>query len=246
MSVLQNTAPAALSQHQPQRPGLRVGEPEAGLREHATPVRARRRQRLALDHAPAESVYIVRSGLLSIEAATPGKHRQLLELFYPGDIIRRALVPDLPGLTLTALNVTEVWRLPARSYDALLASSPEQTSQAHRRLADQHARAMMHASIIGALSGDERFASFLVELGLRLGSPGATGISLEVPLSRTDIADYLALNPDTLSRITSRFKARGLLQHARNGHTVLPAWEALLCASPLAATLKALHTPHAS
>src|SRR5262249_25403657 len=77
MTVLQNTAPAAVSQHQPQRPGLRVGEPEAALREHATPVRARRRQRLALDQAPSESVYIVRSGLLGIEAATPGKHRQL-------------------------------------------------------------------------------------------------------------------------------------------------------------------------
>lgn len=243
MTTLPNAAPAAVSQHQPQRPGSRAGEPEAALREHATPVRARRRQRLALDHAPSESVYIVRSGLLGIEAATPGKHRQLLELFYPGDIIRRALVPDLPGLTLTALNVTEVWRLPARSYDSLLAASPEQTTQAHRRLADQHARAMMHASIIGALSGDERFASFLVELGLRLGNPGPTGISFDVPLSRTDIADYLALNPDTLSRITSRFKSRGLLQHARNGHTVLPAWEALLGASPLATTLQTLHAP---
>jgi len=215
------------------------------LREHATPVRARRRQRLALDPAPAESVYIVRTGLLGIEASAPGKHRQLLELFYPGDIIRRTLMPDLPGLTLTALNVTEVWRLPARSFDALVAASPEQTAQAQRHLAEQHARATLHASIIGALTGDERFASLLVELGLRIGTAGPSGISFDVPLSRTDIADYLALNPDTLSRITSRFKARGLLQHARNGHTVLPAWEALLGATPVATTLQALHTARA-
>jgi len=222
-----------------------MAESEVVLREHATPVRARRRQRLALDQAPAESVYIVRSGLLAIEASAPAKPRQILELFYPGDIIRRSIVPDLPGLTLTALNITEVWRLPARSFDTLVAANAEQTAQSQRRLAEQHARATLHGSIIGALTGDERFASLLVELGLRLGSNGPGGVSFDVPLSRTDIADYLALNPDTLSRITSRFKARGLLQHARNGHTVLPAWEALLGATPVATTLQALHTPRA-
>lgn len=245
MTIVDNTLRAPVSQHQTyQRSAGRIGESEVAFREHATPVRARRRQRLALDQAPAESVYIVRTGMLGIEALAPGKHRQLLELFYPGDIIRRSLVPDLPGLTLTALSVTEVWRLPARSFDTLVAANAEQSAQMQRRLAEQHARATLHGSIIGALSGDERFASLLVELGLRLGSNNSGSVAFDVPLSRTDIADYLALNPDTLSRITSRFKARGLLQHARNGHTVLPAWDALCAATPVAATLQTLHAQH--
>jgi CRP/FNR family transcriptional regulator len=86
----------------------------------------------------------------------------------------------------------------------------------------------------------------LIEIGLRLGSSAPTGMALDVPLSRTDIADYLALNPDTLSRITSRFRARGLLLSARSGHAVLPAWEALCAATPVAAALLALHTPRAA
>lgn len=241
---IDNAATIAVSQHPSlQRAATEAGQAgDAALREHATPVRARRRQRLAFEPAP-EVVYVVRAGLLAIEAAAPGKHRQLLELFYPGDIVRRSLVPDLPGVVLSALNVAEVWRLPARGFEALLAASPEQAAQAQRRLAEQHARATLHASIIGALSGEERFASLLLELGLRLGAPGPAGITFDAPLSRTDIADYLALNPDTLSRITSRFKTRGLLQHARSGHTVLPAWDALCASTPVAAPLQALHTP---
>jgi len=218
---------------------------ETALREHATPVRARRRQRLALEAGPVECVYVVRSGLLGIEASPPGKHRQLLTLFYPGDIIRRSLMPDLPSLTLTALNVAEVWRFPARSFDVLLATSPEHAAQARARLAEQHARALLHTSIVGALNGDERFASLLVELGLRLGKDGPQGRAFELPLSRTDIADYLALNPDTLSRIATRLKARGLLQNARTGHTILPAWDALCSATPLGSALQSLHTPRA-
>jgi CRP/FNR family transcriptional regulator, anaerobic regulatory protein len=243
-TLVQNLAPAAVSTAQhPQPTPAKTNACDVTLRQHATPVRARRRQRLALEHAPSEAVYIVRSGLLAVETAAPGKHRQLLALFYPGDIVRRALLPDLPGLTLSAMNVAEVWRLPPRGFEAMLIASAEHNTQAQLRLAEQHARATLHGSIVGALSGEERYASLLIELGLRLGQAGPAGVSLESPLTRTDIADYLALNADTLSRITSRFKARGLLLHARSGHTVLPNWAALCAMSPVADTLLALHTP---
>ncbi|MBI1650174.1 Crp/Fnr family transcriptional regulator [Hyphomicrobium sulfonivorans] len=224
-------------------PVARLTGTDAALREHATPVRVRRRQRLALDQPTPDTVYIVRSGLLGIEAAIAGKPRQLLELFYPGDIIRRSNMPPLPHATLTALNVSEVWRLPARGFEALLTANADQNASMQRRLGEQHARASLHASIIGALSGDERFASLLIELGLRIGLRGAAGIGIDNPLSRTDIADYLALNPDTLSRITSRFRARGLLIHLGSGQILLPNWEELCAASPIATTLQALHTP---
>ena len=241
-TLVENAQPAAVSTA-PQPTPTSTGACDVTLRQHATPVRARRRQRLALDHAPAEAVYIVRSGLLVIEAAAPGKHRQLLALFYPGDIVRRALVPELPGVSLSAMNVAEVWRMPLRNYEAMLVAHAEHSTQAQRRLAEQNARATLHGSIVGALSGDERFASLLIELGLRLGRTGAAGVAFDSPLSRIDAADDLALNADTLSRITSRFKTRGLLQHARSGHTVLPDWNGLCALSSIADTLLALHTP---
>ncbi len=180
-TLVQNAQPAAVSTAPHPQPTLAsTGACDVTLRQHATPVRARRRQRLALDHAPAEAVYIVRSGLLVIEAAAPGKHRQLLALFYPGDIVRRALVPELPGVSLSAMNVAEVWRMPLRNYEAMLVAHAEHNTQAQRRLAEQNARATLHGSIIGALSGDERFASLLIELGLRLGRTGAAGVAFEL------------------------------------------------------------------
>jgi CRP/FNR family transcriptional regulator len=246
-TLVDNAPPAAVSTSPHPHPlPPTVGACDAAVRQHATLVRARRRQRLALDQAPAESVYIVRSGVLGIEAAPPGKHRQLLALFYPGDIVRRSLVPELPGVTLSAMNVAEVWRLPPRGFDTLLAASAETNTHAQWQLANQHARATLHGSMVGGLCGDERFASLLIELGLRLGTTAATGVTIESPLSRSDIADYLALNPDTLSRISSRFKARGLLLPARSGRIVLPDWKGLCAASPVAATLLALHAPRAA
>lgn len=59
-------------------------------------------------------------------------------------------------------------------------------------------------------------------------------------MSRNDIADYLALNADTLSRIMSRLKARGLIAQTGRSRIVVPNWKSLCEESPVAGTLTAL------
>jgi CRP-like cAMP-binding protein len=218
-----------------------LSEPDraSGLRSHATPVRARRRQRLALANGSAEAVYVVRTGLLGLEAAPPDKHRHVLTLLYPGDIVRNASVPRLASVTLGALSPSETWRLQEAAFAQLLAADAALAAHVQRQLAEQHARATLHATIVGTLSGEQRFASLLLELGLRFGEASPGGVTFEMPLSRADVADYLALNADTLSRITSRLRTRGLLVQAQRGRIVLPDWEGLCALSPVAGALGA-------
>jgi CRP/FNR family transcriptional regulator, anaerobic regulatory protein len=204
-------------------------------------VRARRYQQLALATSNAETVYIVRSGLLVLQATAPGKHRQILTLHYPGDVFRSGFAPPLPGLALSAGLTSEVWRLPASKFETLLGSESTLAMHLSGQLAAQHARAILHVATIGALNGDERVASFLIELGLRIGMRSAAGLSFELPLSRTDIADYLALNADTLSRIMSRLKSKGVMAQTGRCRTVVPDWDALCALSPLADAIAALH-----
>ena len=113
MSTLASDAASVSSHTIAQRPpptATPPGEVDAlnALREHATLVRARRRQRLALNAGQGDVVYIVRAGLLGFETAPPGKHRQLLTLLYPGDIVRNSFLPELPAVTLSALTLAEV------------------------------------------------------------------------------------------------------------------------------------------
>jgi CRP-like cAMP-binding protein len=220
------------------------------LRSHATPVRARRRQRLALANGASEAVYVVRSGVLGLEATPPDKHRHELALLYPGDIVRNASVPRLASVTLGALTPSETWRLPEAAFAQLLAGDATLAAHVQRQLAEQHARATLHATIVGTLNGEQRVASLLLELGLRFGEASPGGVTFEMPLSRADVADYLALNADTLSRITSRLRARGLLSQAQRSRIVLPDWEGLCTLSPVAGALGAQRPkaaqPHAS
>jgi CRP/FNR family transcriptional regulator len=193
----------------------------------------------------SETVYIVRAGLLILQTLPQGQRRQMLTLLYPHDIFAPAFAPPLAGSVLSAIAASEFWHLPAHTFEALLAEDLELTQYVCCRLADQYARAVLHTAIVGGLNGEERVVSFLIELALRLGSAGASGVSFTVSLSRTEIADYLALNADTLSRIMSRLKGRGLV--ARNGRdrVLVADWDGLCALSPFAGALAAVHGTNA-
>jgi CRP/FNR family transcriptional regulator len=221
------------------------GDALGALRARATPIRARRHQQLSVGGNSTENIYVVRSGLLVVQASPPDRHRQLLALLYPGDIFRAAFAPPLPATTLVAASAADLWRLPAVTFDELLSTDPDLGRGLSRQLTDQQARCLMHTAIVGGMSGEERAASFLIELTLRLGTKCATGIAFDIPLSRAEIAEYLALNPDTLSRIMSRLKGRGLLVQTGRSRAVVQDWPGLCAQSPMAEALIKLHSKSA-
>jgi len=210
------------------------------LEQRATKVRTRRHQQLAATGAP-EVVYVVTAGLLVLQTLVPGQRRRLLTLLYPQDIFLPAVAPSLPGAVLSSACACEVLRMPAPAFETLLADHPSLTRHICRRLADQHARAVLHTAIVGGLTGEERVASLLIELALHLGTQRAAGVAFETPLSRTEMADYLALNADTLSRIMSRLKASRLVRRTGLQAALVTDLDGLCALSPLAGALLAAH-----
>lgn len=206
-------------------------------------VRARRLQSLPIGRGEAETVYIVRSGVLHIAARVPGGRREVLCLLYPGDVFRTAFAPPLSDVALIAASAAEVGRLRWSSAESLSQSDIEVARYLSRAEASLHARQMLHAAAIGGLNGEARAASFLIELALRTGSRSASGIAVDIALTRSDIADYLALNADTLSRIMTRLRTKGILTQSGRRHAVITDWTALCELSPIADTQQKMEAP---
>lgn len=215
-------------------------DPLALLRPRATIVRARRDQQFSLTADQDEVVTIVRSGLLALRTALPGNRRQVLTLLFPRDIFRPSFVPPLPDVSLFAAAASEIWHIPSSTFMALANGDSGLGRALHRQIAEQQSRANLHIAALGNLNGEERVASFLIELTLRFGSVSSDGISFQIPLTRIDIADYLALNADTLSRIMSRLKTRGVVLQKGRGRALVPNGKALRDLSPLADALVSL------
>lgn len=210
----------------------------------AVPIKTRRRQKLAFECEPDETLYVVRKGLFLARVALPNARHQVLSLFYPGDIAFAHTMPPLaePALT-TVSELGEVWRLRGRIAKDRADESPTLARAISSRLAEQAARLALHNAVIANLTGSERVAALFTELALRIGAATPGGILFEMPLSRTDIAEHLALNADTVSRIVSSMKTKGFVSAMGRNHLLCGDIDALAAECPLAEALKRMHGP---
>mgnify|MGYP001158023305 CR=1 FL=1 len=222
-----------------------MDEPKTGIPHEilaaGVAIGLRPRQRLAFSRED-DLVYVVTAGVLEVDAAPRPNSRQIVDLYYRGDLVRSRYASNLPGMNLIAASRAEVLRLSGRKLDALMATHAEVAHWVDNNLARQVPRRQLHLATVGSLSGEERVASFLVELALRIGESGyENSRTFDMPLSRTDMAHYLALNADTLSRIMSRLRHSGVLGTATRGRAFTPSLQALTALTPLADTIMSLH-----
>lgn len=213
--------------------------PLTRLRSLSQVQRLRRRQRLSL-FAP-DTVYVVRSGLVAIEGATVSDKRSILELLYPGDIIVPAMQVPIADLALTTATAAELWRMPAHAFTVEMHRDAALSDHVFERLNAQRSRMQLHVAVLAGLASEQRVAALLIEAACRLGIADGNAITFDMPLSRTEVAEYLALNADTLSRIMSRLTQSNILDRSGRTQMTVRKWDELVAACPVASAVMALH-----
>jgi CRP/FNR family nitrogen fixation transcriptional regulator len=78
-------------------------------------------------------------------------------------------------------------------------------------------RAQDHLLVLGRKTALERIATFLIDLAER--SPD--GDHVELPMSRTDIADYLGLTIETVSRSLTQLERQGIIDLPAHRRSIL-------------------------
>jgi len=173
--------------------------------------------RLSLSLVSSETLVHVHDGVLALEAVPAGGRRQILDFFMPGDAIPAFVGVMSPGFFLRALTKAT---LESRSSAATEGTS-QSTLEATTLLVEVWSHLMrrnLHQIMIGQLDTQSRVSSFLLMLALRCRTHRAN-LLLHLPMSRNDVADYLMMNPDTLSRIMMRLEALRIIQRV-NRHSV--------------------------
>jgi CRP-like cAMP-binding protein len=207
----------------------------------ATKLRLRRGQTIGLS-LDNDTLFIVRSGALTLHVAMPDTARQIVAILLPGDLLRSSLVPPHANADLTAASQAEIWRLRWSELEDIATREPALARYTQSALAAQMTRQWVHLAAIARFSGEQRVATMLIELALRSAEPSPSGgFALDMPFSRKEVADYLGLNPDTLSRIMSRLRTTGVLGHSERNKIIVRDAAALTRLSPAASCLAEIY-----
>ena len=156
----------------------------------------------------AESVYEVTGGMLRLYKLLPDGRRQITGFATAGHLL--GLAPEgICVYTAEALTEVTLRRYKRAAVERLIDEVP---GFARRMLAatSQELRAAQDQMLLlGRKSASEKVASFLVMIAEQQARSGED--ELDLPMTRNDIADYLGLTIETVSRTLSKLKQAGLI-----------------------------------
>jgi len=150
---------------------------------------------------PAAHIWEVVSGAVrSLKIMADGR-RQIVEFHFRGDLLGLAF-SELHPLTAEAICETQVLKIARSKFDHARSENRELAQRVEGAVACAVERAQQHSVLLGRMTATERVAAFLLEMDRRIGTDDGV---IVVPMSRRDIADYLGLTLETVSRIIAHF-----------------------------------------
>jgi len=178
----------------------------------------------SLYHAgqPFTALYFVQSGCLkTVELAEDGRD-QVTGFRMRGDFLGvESIGLKQHACSAVALESGEVWELP---YPAMLAACrdmPELQARLTAALAEEIRNDHAWMLAIGTLNAEQRVASFLVDVARRYARMGYSARHFILRMRRTDMANFLALKHETVSRVMSRLDELRLIEVERREVRVL-------------------------
>jgi len=192
----------------------------------------RRGERLPANGAPCLRLSMIRRGLVAACAMTPDGRRQILCLNVPGD----PLCPMSAEGSICwceALAETELCELDLSTDVERLHRDPAFNAALFRLTHDRLERSAAHLVTLGRFDGMERICGFLADMTRRIGRRQGTGWLVCLPMSREDIADYLGLNTETVSRLFTRIRKAGLAHLPSRTEYEIPSLERLEARIPV-------------
>lgn len=181
------------------------------LVEHVGPLRAGEHVFRAGD--PFGAIAAVRAGTVKTYVIDRAGREHVLGFHLPGEVIGLdGIDGDTYPCNAVALDTVMLCRFSFPKISVLAARLPGLQQHLFRLLSRDIGRAAMLA---GDWSADERMAAFLVGLSQRLAARGFSPDRFQLTMPRTDIANYLRLAPETVSRVLKRFQDDGLLRVER-------------------------------
>jgi CRP/FNR family transcriptional regulator len=156
-------------------------------------------------------IFRIETGAIALYKVLADGRRQIVGFAYPGDLIGLGARGE-HVMNAQAIKATRVRCLPAATLRQAAAKDPALAMKLYDTLASELATTRDLLLTTGQRSALERVAGFLLALSRRNGRNDDDALSIELPMTRMDIGDFLGLTIETVSRTFTKLKQLGLIE----------------------------------
>jgi CRP/FNR family transcriptional regulator, anaerobic regulatory protein len=168
----------------------------------------------------ATSFYSVLDGVLRLYKLLPDGRRQIVGFALPGDFLGMS-AGSRHGFSADAIGPATVCQFVRASFARFSEDKPNLLRRLNELTARELNRARDHMVLLGRRSAEEKVATFLVGWRDRLAQLRETSTTVPLPMSRQDIADYLGLTIETVSRTFTKLERAGVIAIVPGGACLL-------------------------
>ncbi|MCA3555720.1 Crp/Fnr family transcriptional regulator [Aestuariivirga sp.] len=195
-------------------------------------------QTIISDEESADFFANVISGAVKLTKTLHDGRQQIVGLLFAPDFLGRAYSKNNPYTAEAATDV-EICTFPHAAFERLVGEYPGLQQRLFQHTLDELDAARDWMLLLGRKTAEEKVASFLHMLArrslltgcLRKANPGAA--AFELPLTRSDMADYLGLTIETVSRQLTRLKTSNVVRLSTNRLIMVPDLDRLAQAAGL-------------
>ncbi|MEP4380032.1 MAG: cyclic nucleotide-binding domain-containing protein [Alphaproteobacteria bacterium] len=174
---------------------------------------------------PADYVFNISGGEVRLYKLLPDGRRQVTGFLTPGDFLG-LITASSYAYGAEAIGAVELCCMKLSGLERLLSDIPPVRERLLDMSRDELVAAQEQMLLLGRKTAREKILSFLLYRHRHLDRTGRDA-SIDLPMSRTDIADYLGLTIETVSRTFTALRDEGLIELPNPHHVIFPDLDAV-------------------
>ena len=177
---------------------------------------------LYLANEPFHAVYAVRSGAVKAITLSDGGDEQVTGFYLPGEVVGMdGLAEDRYTNSVIALETASICEIPFNRLEELSLQIPSLQRHFFQLLSREITQDQQIIALLSKSSAETRIAALLLSISSRYSRRKLSATRFNLPMSRTDIGNFLGLTIETVSRIFTRLQKQEILAVDKKAITIL-------------------------
>jgi len=157
-------------------------------------------------------IVAVSSGVLSLQHLMADGRKSIAALYMKGDVIDLRGISNRNRCNLISLGNSRICRLSPEVFENIVSTNMDAQNSAWKSLREQTFRAIDHSVDMSKKQALEKLASFIIECNYREFSTTKSTTIAKIPVRRVDLAEYIGVQPETVSRCFKDLQKRGIIE----------------------------------